>query len=450
MTVEQRIHNYIWQRKSEIVDILKALIKIPSVKGEAKENAPFGAACAEALRYVQALYIKNGFETELDEDGGYLLSYYGSGEKSLGLFAHADVVPVRDDWMLSSPFDPIERDGFIIGRGALDDKSAIVISLYCAKILKELRIPFHARLTTFTGSNEESGMADIKDYVSRHTPPIFSLVCDSGFPLYRGDKGILQFVATQKEPMENVTDFHGGKAFNITLGEATAKVGNLVFSEKGVSRHGALPEGSVNAGYLLAKKLAECDILCKNDKAKMHLISDILEKYYGEIYGIEHDDKDFGRLTVTNGIIQTENKRIRLSFDMRYGASADIRAIKTKIQDFFEGNGWTVTFVRESQPFIIPEDDSFVKACLDAYTCFTKNSEAKPCINAGGTYARFLPRAVETGTYIMGDPLPFSIPDGHGSVHQPDECISISGLLNAIELTALMLLKSDEIVGENI
>ena len=65
MTVEQRIHNYIWQRKSEIVDILKALIKIPSVKGEAKENAPFGAACAEALRYTRALYEQNGFEAEL-------------------------------------------------------------------------------------------------------------------------------------------------------------------------------------------------------------------------------------------------------------------------------------------------------------------------------------------------------------------------------------------------
>ena len=95
MTVEQRIHNYIWQRKSEIVDTLKALIKIPSVKGEAKEKAPFGAACAEALSYTKKLYESYGFATEADTEGGYLLSYFGKGEKALGLFAHADVVPDR-------------------------------------------------------------------------------------------------------------------------------------------------------------------------------------------------------------------------------------------------------------------------------------------------------------------------------------------------------------------
>ena len=65
MTVEQRIHNYIWQRKSEIVDILKALIKIPSVKGEAEEKTPFGKECARVLEFTQRLYESYTFETEL-------------------------------------------------------------------------------------------------------------------------------------------------------------------------------------------------------------------------------------------------------------------------------------------------------------------------------------------------------------------------------------------------
>ena len=189
MTVEQRIHNYIWQRKSEIVDILKALIMIPSVKGEAKGNAPFGAACAEVLSYTQGLYERYGFSTETDAEGGYLLSYLGEGEKSLGLFAHADVVPVSDDWILTKPFEPLEKDGYLIGRGAIDDKSAIVVSLFCARMIKDLGLPFESRLVCFTGSNEESGMQDIKKYVQKHKAPDFSLVCDTGFPLYRGNKG---------------------------------------------------------------------------------------------------------------------------------------------------------------------------------------------------------------------------------------------------------------------
>ena len=44
---------------------------------------------------------------------------------------------------------------------------------------------------------------------------------------------------------------------------------------------------------------------------------------------------------------------------------------------------------------------------------------------------------------LCGKP-PFDLPAGHGSVHQPDECISIDGLLNAIELTMLMLLECDK------
>lgn len=85
-------------------------------------------------------------------------------QKSIGLFWHSDVVAVNNDWIHTSPFIPIEKDGFIIGRGVLDDKAAIIISLYCAKILKELNIPFNSQLIMFTGSNEETGMEDIDNY----------------------------------------------------------------------------------------------------------------------------------------------------------------------------------------------------------------------------------------------------------------------------------------------
>ena len=60
-------------------------------------GAPFGRACAEVLEYVKSCWQNNGFDTELHQDGGYLLSYYGEGEKSIGLFSHADVVSASDD-----------------------------------------------------------------------------------------------------------------------------------------------------------------------------------------------------------------------------------------------------------------------------------------------------------------------------------------------------------------
>lgn len=132
---KKQIHDYILKNKVEIVEVFKEIVRIPSVRGEITPGAPFGKACADVLEYTEKLYRENGFETEYDREGGYLLSNYGNGTKSLGLFAHADVVPVGNDWVLTKPFVPIEKDGFLIGRGVLDDKSAIVISLYCAKML---------------------------------------------------------------------------------------------------------------------------------------------------------------------------------------------------------------------------------------------------------------------------------------------------------------------------
>ena len=448
MEFQEQIHDYIQEHKEEIVDLLKSLIKIPSVRGEAEENAPFGRECARVLKFTQKLYKDHGFETELDAEGGYLLAYYGKGSQSLGLFAHADVVPVGDDWTLTSPFEPIEKDGYIIGRGALDDKSAVVASLFCAKIIKELALPFNSRLVCFTGASEETGMQDIKNYVQKHTAPDFSLVCDTAFPLYRGNKGILHFVATQNAPMSKLEDFCGGSAFNIILGEVKAKIGDEFIVKKGISRHGALPEGSLNAAYLLASELSARADLPEYDRIQLSFIATVLEKYYGEVFEIEHYDTDFGRLTITNGIAKMNDGKISLCFDMRYGASLDIAEAKAKIDRFFEDNGWNVNFVLESNPFVVPEDDTHIVACMNAYKKFTNNSDARTFVNAGGTYARYLPRAAEIGTSFGGTTHAFELPQGHGHVHQPDECISIDGLLNAIELTMLMLLECDK-QGEN-
>lgn len=447
MQYKEQIHNYVQNHKEEIIEILKELIKIPSVRGEAEENAPFGKECARILEFTKNLYKNNGFETELDQNGGYLLSFFGKGEKSLGVFAHADVVPVSDDWIYTKPFEPIEKDGCIIGRGALDDKSAVIISLYCAKILKELNIPFGSRLVMFTGSNEESGMQDIKNYLSSHIPPDFSFVADTAFPLYRGNKGILRFTAKSNTPLKEITDFCGGSAFNVILGEASLKYNNVLYTEKGISKHAALPEGSVNAGYLLAKKLSETDKLNESDKKQMVFVANLLEKYYGEIFDIENLDADFGRLTVANGIIKTDDQRLTLSFDIRYGASADIIEAKEKIVKFFKQNNWSVDFVQEAKAFIINEDNSYITKCLNIYREFTGDITAQSYINAGGTYARYLPCAAEVGT-VLTNGRDFDLPTGHGGVHQPDEYMNINGLLDAIELILLMLIECDKAEGK--
>lgn len=444
MKYRDEIHNYVQAHKDEIVKMLGELVKIPSVQSTPEAGAPFGKACAEALKYVESRWKENGFDTELHQDSGYLLSYFGEGKKSIGLFSHADVVAAADDWVFTEPFNMTEKDGFLIGRGVSDDKSAIVMSLYCAKMIQELNIPFNSRLIVFTGANEETGMMDVKNYVKEQTPPDFSLVTDSSFPIYRGDKGVLQLEAESSAPFKELEAFSGGKNVNITLGKATARLHGKEITETGVSCHGAYPEGSVNAGYLLAKRLCNEKLLCREDAEQLTFIQSILEKYHGEVFGIENEDKVFGKLTCTNGIIRTENGKPALTLDIRYGLDADCENIKKKIAEFFGRNGWTVRILSEKSPYILSEDNVYLQSCLHAYKEFCNTDTARAHISAGATHAGALPCAAETGNDLYGG-KPCGMPEGHGNAHQPDECINIDGFMKATELVLHMLLACDEV-----
>ena len=445
MKYQEQIHNYVQSHKEEILNDLKTIAKIPSVVSERDGEFPYGKNCHLVLECVKKLYEREGAKSQIDKEGGYMLSTFGNGKKSLGLFAHADVVPAYDDWTVTNPFEPIEKDGFLFGRGVSDDKCAVITSIYCIKAIKELGIPFDSSLVCFTGSCEETGMEDIDNYAKKNTAPDFSLVLDSGFPLFRGDKGIFRYTATSNTPMETVSDFCGGTAFNIILGEASCTVNGKKYVGKGISQHGAHPQGSLNAGYVLANKLLTLDDVSENDKKQLKLISAILEKYYGEIYGIQNKDPDFGDLTVTTGIISQKNGKITLSFDLRHGMDAKIEWIKSHLKDFFDKNNWTLEYYDEAAPFANPIDSPYVQACINTYIDFTGDKNAKPGISAGGTYARHIPNASEIGTSLDYDFSKLNLQEGHGSCHQPDECISIKGYLDAVELTIQMVLAMDDV-----
>ncbi len=109
------IHEYFVAHKDAMLKDLKDIVKIPSVRGEARPGAPYGENCFKALKKAEELYLQNGFDTESDDEGKYLLSYFGKGKKSIGFFAHSDVVAPGDDWIYTSAFEPIEKDGFLIG-----------------------------------------------------------------------------------------------------------------------------------------------------------------------------------------------------------------------------------------------------------------------------------------------------------------------------------------------
>ena len=69
----------------------------------------------------------------------------------------------------------------------------------------------------------------------------------------------------------------------------------------------------------------------------------------------------------------------------------------------------------------------------------------RPYVMGGGTYARKLPRAFAFGPSMPGDSKEHSMfPAGHGGGHEPDECLKLSSLFEAMKIYCMGLIALDD------
>lgn len=468
----QKIDKYIEEHREQMIRDLSGLVRVPSVQLAAEKDAPFGKECRRILEETKELYENHGIETVISPDNKYAVSYFNEGDKTIGLFSHGDVVPADGKWEICDPFDPIIKDGYLFGRGCNDDKSGIIQSLYAAKMIRELDLPFNSRLMIVTGSNEETGMADILSFVENEKTPDVSLVLDGEYPYYGGEKSSLKFDIISKTEFKTIKSITGGKVYNIVLGEVkaelkfsnslyteiteicegdaaleTEKTGNLItVTAKGKSAHTANVDESRNALVLLADMLIKCNSIPQNERDILGEISSFIGSGHGIGLGIEHIDKDFGQLICSNGLIRTEGEKLVVGFDIRAGISFDTEDIKANILKATNAN-WEVRFNRISKGYLIDNNLTCAKKISEVYAEITGDTEKKPQLTSGGTYARALSNAYSIGTVDYNLAKPINLPEGHGGVHQPDEKISIEGFLGALKILVCLLLELDNING---
>jgi acetylornithine deacetylase/succinyl-diaminopimelate desuccinylase-like protein len=104
-----------------------------------------------------------GFETEIiptPEAGKahFIARLKGDGSrKAILLAAHADVVGVeRSEWSMD-PFAGIVKDGYVYGRGALDDKGSLAVFAEAMIRLAKNKIPLNRDIILLSEADEESG-----------------------------------------------------------------------------------------------------------------------------------------------------------------------------------------------------------------------------------------------------------------------------------------------------
>ncbi len=75
----------------------------------------------------------------------------------MGILGHLDVVPPGNlnDWD-HDPFDPVEKDGMLYGRGTQDDKGPMLAALFAVKALLDAGVKFNKRVRFIFGTDEET------------------------------------------------------------------------------------------------------------------------------------------------------------------------------------------------------------------------------------------------------------------------------------------------------
>lgn len=147
---------------------LEELVRIPSVSAPGFDPQQVRRSAQRIGELLEA----SGFGgVRLLEIEGAHPAIYGEipapeGAPTVLLYAHHDVQPPgpEDEWE-TTPFDPIERDGRLLGRGAADDKCGVVMHLAAVRAF-DGDLPVGVKV--FMEGEEEIGSANLGAFLDEH------------------------------------------------------------------------------------------------------------------------------------------------------------------------------------------------------------------------------------------------------------------------------------------
>ncbi|REK71926.1 Sapep family Mn(2+)-dependent dipeptidase [Paenibacillus paeoniae] len=466
---DEKIEAWIASKQPEMIEAIKQLVRVRSVYEGFDPGAehPFGSGCAKAVDEAQDIIIRAGLQAVNHDYYGISAIYPGASEQKISFFSHLDVVPEGEGWSFD-PYEPFERDGYLYGRGARDNKAAAVGVIYTLQFFKEHQIPLKHTIAAFLGCNEEAGMQDVPYYLQQETPA-FSLVSDAYFPVGNGEKGILTADFTADITGSNLLDFYGGELSNVipstaraTLSGFTAEQVQAVLDESfivsshpqgvvieadGLGGHAAFPEGTINPIQKLAEALLRHDLVTGSAARAVAFIASAFADYYGQGLSIAYEDKVSGKTTHATGMVRLSNERLIVNTNIRYAITAKSDEIVEKLRAKGAAYGYVLGHVDDNPPYYVSEDEPIVQQLAELANAVLQTDQ-KPYVMGGATHARKLPRAVAFGPSRSDQSKPF--PPGRGGPHQPDEAVKLQNIWDAIKVYIHALLLLDELVEETV
>ncbi|MDL2233924.1 Sapep family Mn(2+)-dependent dipeptidase, partial [Ruminococcaceae bacterium OttesenSCG-928-L11] len=458
--------------RDAIVEDIKRLVRFPSVSEPNAEVGPYGQACRDALEAFLEIGREHGFEGHnYDYHCGaiWLAEQAGAVEKSIGLWGHLDVVPVGDGWDFP-PFDPVEKDGFLIGRGSQDNKGPLVAAMYAALFLRDMGVTLRHPLRIYGGCNEERGMADLIYYRENYPCPALSIIPDSSFPVCYAEKGTLTGNLVSDAPAgESVVSLTGGVFSNMVPDtavlvlrhteqlakrrdrlphwlEAVDEGDTLRITARGSSRHTAFPAGGENAIAALTRGVLAAGILEEADEDAFFFLSRANLGFAGRGLGIVCRDDISGPLTCVGSMVSLDaERRYSLHLNIRYPVTAESGALLGAMEKACGDRGFHMEGFRDSKPNHFPREHPVVDTLTEVFREVT-GSDKEPFTMGGGTYSRKLPNALAFGMGMPTGKADYSVfPAGHGGGHSPDEALFIDDLLDALKIYCVALPEVDKL-----
>ena len=203
--------------KSDMTRFLRDMIRLPSESCE--EEA--------VIKRIEKEMQKVGFEKIEIDPMGNILGYIGSGPTLIAMDGHIDTVGVgsRNTWTFD-PYEGMEDDQVIGGRGASDQEGGMAAMVYAGKIIKDLGLEGDYTLVVVGSVQEEDCDGLCWQYIIQEDglKPEFVVSTeptDGG--IYRGQRGRMEI--------------------KVAVG--------------GVSAHGSAPERGDNAIFKMGPILGE-------------------------------------------------------------------------------------------------------------------------------------------------------------------------------------------------
>lgn len=460
---KEAIEKYIENHREEMLEDIKTLCRINSEKMSYQEGMPYGAGACQALE--QALSMAESYGFSISNYDNYVGTVdWGGKESHLDILAHLDVVPAGEGWTVTEPFEPVEKDGKIYGRGTADDKGPAIAALYAMRAVKELNIPLKKRVRLILGTDEECGSSDILHYysVEKEAPMTFSP--DGAFPVVNIEKGHLngEFEAEfqASEVLPRVKSITAGTKVNVVPGKAYAvfegldddlvrekgleveketgvsfeivgKDGCLEITACGAGAHASTPQEGKNAITALILLITRLPFASSRQIEIIHSLAKLFPHgdTEGKALGVQMADELSGALTLTLDILEVTGERMHGIFDSRTPLCGKEENVLTPIKKKLDEYGITMITDEMSAPHHVDGNSPFVKTLLAAYEKYT--GRKGECVSmGGGTYVHDLKNGVAFGA---------ALPETDNRMHGADEFAVIDELLLSAKIFAQVI-----------